>query len=216
MTNRVVTAILDALAALSPIECAGCGDPDRSLCASCRAELEPAVTPRTLADGSIVFTALRYEGAVRQALLALKESGRTDVAKPLGASLAAALARAVGPGVELAAVPTSRAAWRRRGYDPVTLLTRKAGYDLARVLVHRGGTASQKTLGVAGRAVNLHRSMSARRSLAGRRFVLVDDVLTTGATLSEAIRAVREAGGEVMGGAALAFTPRLYGHPSAR
>jgi predicted amidophosphoribosyltransferase len=174
------------------------------------------VTPRTLDDGSTIFTSLRYEGVTRQTLLALKESGRTDVAKPLALSLAPALARAVAIGAEIVAVPTSRVAWRRRGYDPVALLVRKAGYDLARVLVHERRTTSQKALGLDDRASNLHESMSARVSLSGRRFVIVDDILTTGATIAEAARAIREAGGEVVGGAALAFTPRLFGsigHP---
>ena len=216
MVLRVAGALLDALAALSPVDCAGCGNADRSLCPACRRAIEPAVTPRTLDDGSTVFTALRYEGVARQALLALKESGRTDVAKPLALSLAPALARAFAHGAEIVAVPTSRAAWRRRGYDPVALLARKAGYDLARVLVHERKTISQKTLGLGDRANNLHESMSARMPLAGRRFVIVDDILTTGATIAEAARAIREAGGEVVGGAALAFTPRLFGsiaHP---
>jgi predicted amidophosphoribosyltransferase len=154
---------------------------------------------------------------VRQTLLALKESGRTDVAKPLGLALAPALGRAVelaSPGdssVEVAAVPTSKAAWRRRGYDPVALLCRRAGFDLARVLVHERQTSAQKTLDAGEREHNLRNSMRARRPLDGRRFLLVDDVVTTGATFFEAARAVREAGGEVVGGAALAFTPRIFG-----
>jgi ComF family protein len=217
MPSRPISAILDALAALSPVDCAGCGRPDRSLCAECRAEFVPAVTPRTLASGLTVFTSLRYEGAVRQALLALKESGRTDVAKPLGASLAVALARSCRPGTEVVAVPTSRIAWRRRGYDPVALLVRRAGYDLAKVLVHGRSTASQKTLGREEREENLRESMHARHELSGRKFVLVDDIVTTGATFAEAARAIREAGGEVVGAAALAFTPRIFGatFPSA-
>jgi ComF family protein len=211
MLSRVTTAVLDALAVLSPVTCAGCGASDRSICADCRVGFEAAVTPRTLADGTTVFTSLRYEGPVRQALLAMKENGRTDVVRALATPFAAALARVHAPGVELVPVPTSRAARRRRGYDPVALLCRKAGYDLSMVLSHRRHTESQKTLGADDRARNLRGSMRARRSLAGRSFVIVDDVLTTGATFAEASRALRAAGGEVLGGAALAFTPRLFG-----
>jgi ComF family protein len=212
MGSRITGALLDALAVLSPIDCAGCGSADRSLCENCQRELEPAVTPRSLPDGSTVYTSLRYEGVVRRTLLALKEGGRTDIVKPLSASLSAALARAAQPGAEFLSVPTSRAAWRRRGYDPVALLCKRAGLEPARVLRSSRATLSQKTLGLEDRALNLHESMRSRVSLGGRTFVLVDDVVTTGATLAEAARAVRAAGGEVVGHAALAFTPRLFGN----
>jgi ComF family protein len=211
MISRISGALLDALAVLSPVDCAGCGSADRSLCVHCRAELEPAVTPRTLSDGSTVFTALRYEGVVRRTLLALKESGRTDVVRPLSAPFGAALARVAQPGAEFLAVPTSRAAWRRRGYDPVALLCKRAGFEHAKILRSSRATLSQKSLGSEDRAVNLHESMHSRASLSGRRFILVDDVVTTGATLAEAARAVREAGGQVVGQAALSFTRMIFG-----
>jgi ComF family protein len=209
MVSRIRAALLDALAVLSPVSCAGCGTPDRSLCGDCRAALDAAVTPRTLSDGSTVFTALRYEGVVRRTVLALKESGRTDVAGPLSVPFAAALDRAAQPGAEFLVVPTSSAAWRRRGYDPVALLARRAGIRHSRVLKSARRTASQKTLGASDRERNLRSSMVSRTALTGRRFVLVDDVVTTGATLTEAARAITAAGGEVVGRAALAFTPRL-------
>jgi ComF family protein len=221
MVSRITGALLDAFAVLSPVDCAGCGSADRGLCEHCQLELEPAVTPRTLPDGSTVFTALRYEGVVRSTLLALKESGRTDVVKPLSNAFGAAIHRAAGNhaaldrigenGAELLAVPTSRAAWRRRGYDPVALLCKRAGYQPAKVLRSSRATLSQKTLGSDDRVLNLYESMKSRTSLQGRSFILVDDIVTTGATFIEAARAVRAAGGEVVGHAALAFTPRLFG-----
>jgi ComF family protein len=211
MISRISKALLDALAVLAPVDCAGCGSADRSLCDNCRTELQPAVTPRSLPDGSTVYTALRYEGVVRHTLLALKEGGRTDVVKALSAPLRAALMRASQPDAEFLVVPSSRAAWRRRGYDPVALLCKRAGIQHAKVLRPARATLSQKSLGASDRALNLHESMRSRVSLYGRRFVLVDDVVTTGATLAEAARAVRAAGGEVVGQAALAFTPRLFG-----
>ena len=168
-----------------------------------------APTPRTTAGGLPVVTALRYEGVVRRVILALKEQERLDVAGHLAAPLAAAIAAAAVRRAELVPVPTSRAAYRRRGFDPVALLLRRAGFRSARVLRHARSTGRQKSLGVAERAANLRGALAARRPLHGRSFVLVDDVLTTGATLDEAARAIRAAGGSVELAVALAFTPRL-------
>ena len=210
-------AALDALALLLPVECAGCGRPDRALCSACRAQLEDAPSGHTLAVGIRVLSALRYEGAVRLAILAFKEQGRTDLARalsrPLGLALAEA-ARAIAPTsgerVELCTVPPSREAWRRRGYSPVDLLLRSAGFRAAHVLAQTGLHEDQKVLGRAARRKNLEGSLVSRRSLSGRHFIVVDDILTTGSTIEEAVRAVREAGGTVACGATLAFTPRLF------
>ncbi len=209
--------LLDAWALLSPVECAGCGADDRSLCPACRLALTPAVTVHSAA-GVPVYCALTYAGVVRRVIIAFKEQERTDLAALLAASLAGAITGAVsaapaGPPVssplELALVPTSRAAWRRRGYDPVLLLARRAGGRPARVLLPARASGAQKALGLQERAANRRGAFVARGSLENRRFVVVDDVLTSGATMAEAIRAIRAAGGEVISGACLAFTPRL-------
>jgi predicted amidophosphoribosyltransferase len=212
-------AFLDALALLSPVECAGCTADDRSLCVDCRNALLPDVTVHAVnqhsAAGLRVHAALRYELRVRRVILAYKEQERTDVAAALAVPLAAAVQAslaAAAPGlrsVELALVPTSRAAYRRRGYDPVRLLVRRAGGRPQRVLLSARTTGTQKTLGVEDRAVNLRGAFVAARRLEGRRFVIVDDILTSGATITEAARAISEAGGEVVGAATLAFTKRL-------
>ncbi|MEP6480811.1 MAG: phosphoribosyltransferase family protein [Rhodoglobus sp.] len=204
-------ALLDALALLSPVECAGCGGDDRSLCGDCRHALAPDVTVR-LAGGLRVYSALEYGGRVRRVILAFKEQGRTDVAAALAAPLAAAIRAALaaaGPRTELALVPTSRAAWRRRGYDPVLTLVRRAGGAPSRLLRPARASATQKHLDLAARAANRSNAFIATRSLTGRRFVIVDDIVTSGATLAEAARAISAAGGEVAGGATLAFTKRL-------
>jgi predicted amidophosphoribosyltransferase len=215
---RITAAVLDALALLLPVECAGCGADDRGLCAICVSELQPSPTPRVTAGGLWVVTALRYEGRVRRVILALKEQHRTDLAVALSRPLAVAVrqsrasahAQRPGTGLEIAVVPTSRSSYRRRGYDPVSVILRHTGYRPAAVLRTSRRTASQKSLDSAARASNVHGAMVARRPLTGRIFVLVDDVLTTGATLDEAVRAIRAAGGEVAAAATIAFTPRLF------
>ncbi len=83
-------------------------------------------------------------------------------------------------------------------------------YDAVRVLTTARVSRDQKALGVADRAENRAGAFVATRRLDGRTFVIVDDVLTTGATLADAARAIEAAGGLVAGAATLAFTPRLH------
>jgi predicted amidophosphoribosyltransferase len=211
-------ALLDALAVLSPVSCVGCGRENRALCARCRVALTPRVASQRIGPAGralTVHSALVYGTVPRACILALKEAGRTDLTGALAAPLRAAVdsARAAVSGVdqlELIAIPSSRSAWRRRGYDPVRLLCRRAGYRPLRLLRHRRTTRRQKTLGEADRADNLLNSLGATGPLHGRSFLIVDDVVTTGATLLEASRAVRDAGGDVLGAVTLARTPRIF------
>ena len=203
-------AVLDALAWVLPAECAGCGAPDRVLCDACRARLvsDPVIT--TL-GGVVVVAGAPYAGTVQRVVLALK-AGRTPAASALATLLASALARAApAADVELAPVPSTRAAFRRRGFDPVLLLLARIGARPSRVLRPARAHRIQKGLGRAERQQNLRGVHRARYPLHGRRFLLVDDVVTTGATLADAARAIREAGGEVVGAIALAATPRRGG-----
>ena len=213
-------AVLDAIALVLPIACAGCGTDDRSLCLGCRGQMQPHPFGRSLDDGTVVWAALSYDGVVRRAILALKEQGRTDVVRALAVPFASAVTSAVasaahhagqhasGP-VELTLPPVSRASFRRRGYDPVRLLVRAAGLPRpARVLMSREERVSQKTLDRSQREVNLAGSMMTVKSLEGRRFLVLDDVITTGATLAEMVRSLRDGGAEVVGAAVLAATPR--------
>jgi ComF family protein len=209
-------ALRDALAVLFPVTCAGCGADDRALCASCASALlfRPRVQslPGAGSGELTVLSAIEYEGAARRIILALKEQGRTDVAGALATPFRAAVGAAVdapATAVELATVPPGRSATRRRGFDPVGLLVARAGLPPpARVLRSVHERASQKTLDVDERAANLSGSLVARGDVTGRRFLLVDDVVTTGATLAEAARALRESGAIVIGAATLAVTLR--------
>ncbi len=206
--SMVGEAILDALAVVAPVECAGCGAADRAVCAECRLALVPSVRVDTLGDRPPFISALVYDDRVRRVILELKEQGRTDAARYLAPAMSAAVRSAVSGAVEVTSVPSSRAAYRRRGYDPVRMMLRAARLPSDRsVLTWVRRIRAQKTLHRDGRDANLAGSMRARRPLAGRRFVVVDDVLTTGATLREAIRAIEEAGGSVIAAATVARTP---------
>jgi ComF family protein len=231
------SALLDALAVVAPTSCVGCSADDRALCAACALELQPRIEHGRLPDGTPLVTSLRYDGVVRRIVLAYKEEGRTDVARALAAPLAAAIACAVSSlqptaqrpamqhpatqqpiatatrQVQLCAVPTSRAAFRRRGYDPVRLLLRSGGLPRAAdVLVPTRRHEKQKLLDRSAREQNLAGWLRARHPLSGQEFIVVDDVITTGSTLAEAVRAIRDGGGEVLAAVALASTPKLFGH----
>lgn len=201
-------ALLDARALLLPVDCAGCGSADRVLCGSCRALFVPHLTEHAVA-GFTVTAALRYEGPVRSVILAFKEQGRTDLARTLAAPLRAAVAGAWLPEAELVRVPGSRGSYRSRGYEPVGVLLARAGLERAAGLTAVRTGPSQKSLGVVERSANAVGSMRAAPRLEGREVVLVDDILTSGATLAAASKAVEDVGGRVISAAVLAFTPRL-------
>ncbi len=205
-------AALDALAVLLPVTCAGCGTPDRVVCDECRAALHPRPALVTR-DGLSAWAALEYSGVAARAIGAFKDGARTDAATPLAAALASAIAAALdgsAPGAEACTVPSTPAARRRRGYSPVDLLLARCGIRPARVLRLTRARIDQAGLGVAGRRANAAGALEARGDLAGRRFLLVDDVLTTGSTLAEASRAIRAAEGSATAFAVLAETPRRY------
>lgn len=208
------SAVHDAAAVLSPVRCAGCGESDRSVCDACVAAL--AATPRlTSRPGIEAWAATSYEGPVRSLILAFKDADRVDVAellaRPLGRAIAAALATAEpSASISICTVPSTRSALRTRGYAPVELLLAKLGLRSEPVLRLRRPHTDQALLGVDARAANAAGALAARRPLTGRRMLLVDDVMTTGATLAEASRAVRAAGGCLVGAACLAEVPRRF------
>jgi predicted amidophosphoribosyltransferase len=225
-------SLLDASAVLLPVRCAGCGGPDRSLCATCGRELVPRVTARAV-GGIPVWSALEYAGAVRRVLLAYKESGRVDAAPALSRALRAAVVEALrsapasasgsGPGVVgrrsrgredallPVLVPSTAAARRRRGFHPSGTVLARAHIlvpPLWRALRLTRQTRDQAGLSSAARAVNRRGSMAASARLRGRRCLIVDDIVTSGATIVEAARAIDAAGGRVVGAATIAVTPR--------
>lgn len=213
-------ALLDALALALPVDCAGCGVPDRSVCESCRRRLAPAPVAVARAglrewDGLEAWAGLEYADVAARAIRSMKDDQRTDAAPVLAPALRAALGAAClaagglpGWPLELAVVPSTPAARRERGYHPVRLLLRHAGFRAADVLRIAGRRVDQASLGREARRANAAGSMAAVARLEGRSFVLVDDVVTTGSTIAEAVRAIRSAGGTVHAAALLAHTPR--------
>jgi predicted amidophosphoribosyltransferase len=161
----------------------------------------------------VVHAAAAYENAVRAVLLAHKERGALPLSRALGRALAGAVragtGQVSGPGpLLLVPVPSARRAVAARGHDPARRIALAAARELRRggiparvvpVLRQRRPVTDQSGLGALQRQANLAGALEVvaggERLLAAERVVLVDDLLTTGASLAEAARAVEAAGG---------------------
>ncbi|THG30711.1 ComF family protein [Naasia lichenicola] len=204
-------ALLDAVALVLPVDCSGCGAPDRAVCTVCAAALVQPLLHRRIGTIDVV-SAAAYDGVVAAIVVAFKDSGRTDAAHAIGGALRWAVSGALAIAadcewpIELTPMPSSRAAIRRRGYRPVQLALHAARLPSSPTLRVVRSVRDQASLSAEERHRNLVGSMAARADLSGRAFILVDDVLTTGASITEASRAIRAAGGCVLGAATVAST----------
>lgn len=217
----------DLLDLLFPAVCAGCGRADSVVCGPCGAALRQPPTPRppTPCPPGLPapYAVASYAGATRALVLAYKERDVVALTKPLAAALGSAVRAALAacdvPAL-VVPVPSTRAARRRRGYDPVERLVRAAGArPVLRALTHVRAVRDSAGLSADARRHNLHGALavrdSARGLIVGQHVVLVDDVVTTGATLAEAARALREAGADVVAAAVIAATVRASRPPDA-
>jgi len=188
-----------------PARCPGCGREGAPICDACLPALDarldlPAGVPIGL-PSTVPPPLLQLEwcapfgGVVRRALHELKYSGETRLARPLGAAVARRWARVGAGGDLLVPVPVHAERRRRRGYDQAELIAatvgRGLGLPMAPLLERLRATTAQFDLDRRSRATNVAGAFRLRagaavrgRPLEGRWIVLVDDVVTTGATLA--------------------------------
>jgi len=212
--RRLTGAALDLA---FPAACSGCGREGEPLCAACVPALDarlalPGGTPIGL-PAELPLPLLQLEwcapfaGPVRAALHDLKYAGERRLAGPLGDALARRWAR-VGDGAEvIVPVPVHAERERLRGYDQAALIAEVAGGRLGlpvvRALERHRATVAQFELGRDERASNVEGAFRLRvtgsggadaRAIAGHWVLLVDDVLTTGATLAACASTLERAG----------------------
>ena len=201
-----------------PSACAACGRYGPALCRSCLASFRPASRPedRFLApDPGVVvgdalevgFAAFAYEAALRRALQRLKYGGASRLAAPLAGAAAPTLEQLceiVGR-APLVPVPVHRDRLRDRGYNQAALLAtalgRRLGLPVVDLLERSRATVKQHRLDRAGRLRNLRDAFSiAPGGRAPPLVIVVDDILTTSATLESCARVLRAAGSVRVGG----------------
>jgi ComF family protein len=193
-----------------PPRCPLCGVIGAAPCASCASALVPAPRLPPVPGCTSVAACWRYDGAARALVLAFKFRNRRDT-RP---ACAAALAALVAPHeVDLVTwAPTTAARVRARGYDQAEVLARSVARQLRRPVhrtVRREGHRTQTGHGAAerrsGAVFSLDRRAAAR--VRGARVLVVDDILTTGATFAHAASVLRDAGAAAVHVRALAATP---------
>ena len=198
-----------------PSRCAGCEIPGAALCARCAASLvriAPPVCERCGCPGAwpvrrcvecsgrrLAFASARgalvYDARTRLLVSAWKERGRRDLARPFALIVAGTVAR---PDVDVVTfVPGDRERVRQRGHVPAARLAHTLGelwgLPVRRLLVRAGGTRRQAGLPRAERRGNVRGAFATRTAVYGK-VAVVDDVYTTGATVSACAGALRKGG----------------------
>lgn len=193
---------------LLPRTCPICRRPGPAPCGPCAAALLPAPSLATPPEVDACIALVAYEDGGRELLARLKYRNARDALRWLAGGMAAAVAGSASPPADVVTwAPTTAARRRARGFDQAELLARAVARTLGlpcRRLLHRRPGAPQTGRDLHGRRAGPE--FTARRR-APPRVLLVDDVVTSGATVTAAARALRAAGAVQVVAVAGARTP---------
>ncbi|MFS8096451.1 phosphoribosyltransferase [Lentzea alba] len=186
---------MNGLDLLLPAYCSGCGARGAACCVSCLDGFGPPERIQVPGVGPPVWTLAAYDGAARELVLGFKERGARALSAWFGAMVAAALV-VVGPRPwTLIPAPSRRTAARARGGDHMLRIAEAVHLAaVAPVLGFGAGVADSVGLNATGRRANLAGRVEVHGRPPPGTTVLLDDVITTGATAAASVRALRKAG----------------------
>lgn len=208
-----MSSLSQLLDMLLPSKCSICSRPPSVLCASCLKSFEGA--RRAVHRGGLSgYSLFAFDKNSAKLISDFKEKGQFAIANALidallDSSLKTALLDVQAEA--LVAVPSSSQSFAKRGFVPAVAIANQIARHLnlpvfSRALWLTRSASDQAGLDQEARSLNLVAAMAGSVALSGRRVLLVDDIVTTGASLAEATRAVKAVGGQVVGFVTLAET----------
>lgn len=225
--GRLLDACLDLVLSRA---CVGCQVLGTSLCPTCWAAMNQRVDFHSMGSTWPVATGSRYQDQTKAVIIAHKEHGVRSLTGPLGILLARAIATLTCGPTLLVTIPPHRRSLRSRGSDTTLQIAHRAARALSQVnqpsqvqqlLTRRidngkqvGRSAAQRHSAIAGTLEARQKQIVNLQRFSGYRIIVVDDVITTGATTFEAVRALEVAGVNIAGVAAVAGTPHRSWPPT--
>lgn len=193
----MLRAVLDLL---YPRGCPACGAPgDGAFCSACRANMTwitdacdlcalPHVGTCRARTFDSAAAAVLYEGPARDALLRFKVGGERRAARAFASAMLPRL-----PDMPTTFVPSTRRAVAERGFNPAEAIARATGRPILPLLRKARNTIDQSGLGRAARAANLDSAFEPTQE-SPDEVILIDDIMTTGATAEACANALKRAG----------------------
>jgi ComF family protein len=192
--------------------CVHCGKPRGTWCAECQTSLENipiSLALRTAPYLAMVVGSGEYDALLKDAIRALKYQNIRALAAPLGERLAHALKLTGWQFDVVLPVPLHPSRQQQRGYNQSALIGARVASAfgvplLLDGLIRQRDTAPQVGLDAQARQANIEGAFIVRSALVGQRVLLIDDVMTTGATLSECANALQKVAPTTVYGAVVA------------